>query len=737
MADQPNDNSVTTKMPGAPDQAPVATSETPNQIPPVQPDNAQPGDNSNAPDAQTPAAKSMPKNLVNNPQVESQKAATQVDANKNSAAPFHTMLRHAAIEMLGGPQYRTDYKPDGTAVRTPVEPSLAHLGLALAAEVLKGGIAGGNQKDSVAAAQAGQASAAKDQAARKQAQIDQDAQAKADQNHKLAVTKSNLELHQLAVNVGKQDLDMNNTFVKSYEDTANMVEQHPEMIKADIPEEQIQEGLKQGTYNVTKDMFIPHGDPVAVMDPQTGKQKEVNGVPVWGHNYYVVDGSAKGQLTKEIQDMGYKIGKFRGPDGERIHVPTESQYPMATIGRYATEYAQIQTAEEQIERHKDDVLGDKKGPRVNMADTVAQDPSMMQAVKDYSKFIGAGAPDQVIGAMMAAGKGQSAAKLMNFMGITPDDIRDAENDRLHDAAEAKKVATPLTPEARNEINAKIDLLKAEKETQGTIQSKNREDVEKLKAETGKLDAETDKLLADKEGIADLTDAIGTGHVSASRMDYIISRKPEILEKVLVKYPDFDTAKAGQYGKTFDDFTHGAASRAINAGGTAFRHMNELRALNTVESRIPGTKDYQRYENKVDTVADELAKFYGNSTIPGIEGYKKTLNATFNRDAAITEQAKSMGDKMDEYANTWKNAAPSKAYEAPMPGYSPVAQQARAALMRPINAKAETATPTTPNAAPKSFSFSGTEYPLDAKGNFTYNGAQYTPSADGKTATKVK
>jgi hypothetical protein len=694
----------------------------------------QPGDNSNKPDAQTPAAKSIPANLVNNPQVESQKLATQADANKNSPSPFHTMLRHAAIEMLGGPQVRTEYKPDGTAVRTPVEPSLAHLGLALAATVLKGGLAGGNAKDSVAAAQQGAAVADKQRAAVKQANIDQDAQAKADQNHKLAVVKNNLETHQLALNVGKQDLDMNNAFVKSYEDTANMVEQNPEMIKGDVPEDQVQEGLKTGKYNVTKDIFIPHGDPVAVMDPQTGKQKEVNGVPVWGHNYYVVDAKAKGQLTQEIQDMGYKIGKFRGPDGERINVPTESQYPMATIGRYATEYAQIQTAEEQIERHKEGVLGDKAGPRASMADSVASDPSMMQAVKDYSRFIGAGAPDQVLGAMMSAGKGQSAAKLMDFMGVTPDDVRDAENQRLKEATEAKTVAKPLTPEAKNEINAKIDLLKAEKETQGTIQSKNREDVEKMKSETGKLDAETDKLLADKQGEADLTDAIGTGHVSASRMDYIISRKPEILEKVLAKYPDFDTAKAGQYGTTYKDFTSGPASKAINAGGTAFRHMNELRALNTVASRIPGTKDYQRYENKVDTVADELAKFYGNSTIPGIEGYKKTLNATFNRDAAITEQGKSMGDKMDEYANTWKNAAPSKAYEAPMPGYSAVAAQARAAILRPINAKA--APTATPN-APKNFTFSGTEYPLDAQGNFTYNGEKYTPSADGKTATKVK
>jgi hypothetical protein len=427
---------------------PMQTATTPNQIP-------QPGDNSNAPDASTPAAKSIPASLVNNPQVESQKAAAQVDANKNSASPFHTMLRHAAIEMLGGPQYRTDYKPDGTAVRTPVEPSLAHLGLALAAEVLKGGIAGGNQKDVITSAQAGQQVAEKQRAAEKQAQIDQDAQAKADQNHKLAVVKNNLETHQLAMNVGKQDLEMNQAYVNSYEPVVNMLENHSDMIQADIPENEIQAGLKTGKYNVTKDLFIPHGDPVAVMDPATGKQKEVNGVPVWSHNYYVVDAAAKGQLTQEVQDMGYKIGKFRNPDGSRVAVPTNSEYPMATIGQYATQFAQIQTAEEQIERHKDEVLGDKKGPRVSMADSVAQDPSMMQAVRDYSRFVGVGAPDQVLGAMMQNGKGESAAKLMDFMGVTPDDIRKAENQRLADAAEAKNVKSNS---AELDAQKRLDLL---------------------------------------------------------------------------------------------------------------------------------------------------------------------------------------------------------------------------------------------------------------------------------------
>ena len=108
------------------------------------------------------------------------------------------------------------------------------------------------------------------------------------------------------------------------------------------------------------------------MDPATGKQKiGPDGTPVWGHNYYVVDAKAKGVLTKEIQDQMYKNGKMRGPDGERVNVPENSEYPMSTIGKYAVENAQIQTAEEQLEDHKNALLGEEAGPRVSMAEGTA------------------------------------------------------------------------------------------------------------------------------------------------------------------------------------------------------------------------------------------------------------------------------------------------------------------------------------------------------------------------------
>jgi hypothetical protein len=179
----------------------------------------------------------------------------------------------------------------------------------------------------------------------------------------------------------------------------------------------------------------------------------------------------------------------------------------------------------------------------------------------------------------------------------------------------------------------------------------------------------------------LVQSIGTGRVAADRLGYLLSKNPGLVSEVTLAYPDFDTSKIGSYVKTFQDFTSGKAATAINAGATAFRHLSELQELNTVASHIPGTPDYRAYQNKVDTLATELARFYGDSTVSGIENIKKTLESTLpgNRAAAIRTQAQSMSDKLEEYRNQWKNSAPSEAYEAHFPDISPEAKRAQSEL----------------------------------------------------------
>jgi hypothetical protein len=248
--------------------------------------------------------------------------------------------------------------------------------------------------------------------------------------------------------------------------------------------------------------------------------------------------------------------------------------------------------------------------------------------------------------------------------------------------------TQLLEESKNqatEDNQKAMRAQAETtaaNTQAYRQATLAQGNQRLSIEGGRLAFETKKAGLTPDGTANpLAQAIATGHIVPERMSYLLSRNPDLIQGVMAVDPSFDVSKAQTYPTTYKDFTSGKTSIALNSGGTALTHLQELSAMNTDASHIPGTPAYNAYQNKADTVASELAKFYGDATIPAIASIKKTLTATLpgNRQAAIETQAKSMGDKLDAYQQTWENAAPSKAYQAPMPGISPKALAARAAL----------------------------------------------------------
>lgn len=183
----------------------------------------------------------------------------------------------------------------------------------------------------------------------------------------------------------------------------------------------------------------------------------------------------------------------------------------------------------------------------------------------------------------------------------------------------------------------------------------------------------------------LAQDIASGHIPLDRMGYLLARNPGLVQGVMQIDPTFDGSKAAAYPQVYKDFTNskpGTAGGALLTGSTALQHLKELQDMNTDASHIPGTAAYNAYQNKAETVASELDRFYhGTSTDTATANIKKTLVATLpgQRQAAIATQAQSMGDRLDNYEQTWKNAAPSSKYEAPMPGISQTAIKARAAL----------------------------------------------------------
>lgn len=166
------------------------------------------------------------------------------------------------------------------------------------------------------------------------------------------------------------------------------------------------------------------------------------------------------------------------------------------------------------------------------------------------------------------------------------------------------------------------------------------------------------------------DLIGSGQMAVGRMAYLLSRNPALANAVATKYPGFDSSKVDAYAKAYTQFTTGKIAGQLNAGDAVLKHLLHLSELNTPESHIWGTPDYRAYQTQLDVVASDLGNFYGDSTIPAAAERRKNLGGIGpGRQKAIQTQARAMGEKLDAFAQEWKNSSPSAIYEAHMPGIS--------------------------------------------------------------------
>lgn len=222
-------------------------------------------------------------------------------------------------------------------------------------------------------------------------------------------------------------------------------------------------------------------------------------------------------------------------------------------------------------------------------------------------------------------------------------------------------------------------------TQAQTREANARSVE-AGAQANRANAEAKKATAVKglqpgESQDAVVDQIGRGQMPVGRMAYLLSRNQGLADAVAQRYPGFDGSKVDAYEAAYKKFTSGKEAEQLNAVGAVLPHLMELKQMNTVASHIPGTPDYNAYRTQAERVATELARFYGNETIPGIKANKDALVATLpgNRQAAIDTSVRALSDKLNSFEQQWRNAAPSAAYEAEMPQIPKAAKAARAAL----------------------------------------------------------
>ena len=179
----------------------------------------------------------------------------------------------------------------------------------------------------------------------------------------------------------------------------------------------------------------------------------------------------------------------------------------------------------------------------------------------------------------------------------------------------------------------------------------------------------------------LIDSIGTGKIEINKLGRMLQKDPQLAVKIAQRYPDFDTTKVNSYLQVHHAFTSGREAQQLTSGDAVLQHLKELKDMNTVQSHIPGTPEWNAYQNHLNTVAHELAGFYGHVTDQSVSGYKSKLGSNLpgTRDTAILDQAHTMGDRLDAMKKRYIDAAPSKFYQAEFPDISDKGKDARAAL----------------------------------------------------------
>lgn len=581
-----------------------------------------------------------------------------------------SVIRRIGETIAGGPRVKTTVDPQTGTITREKEPLSSHQILTGALANILGGI--GQVSSNLSNRMAGRSPNAiqplpTQQAQQKQAQqsqqdFEQEQQAKL---QKAKILNANMEAMRTAYAIGKEDDEAKDSVVTNHADDLEEWNKSGAVEASQVPSDEL---LKKG-FDKSKYVAVPDGK-VPVFNADGKRATNEAGVPLSQLTYSVVDGTTQTPLSQDKYDQLAKYGLMQAKQG--FNLPEGATISSASLALMNHKMDLIQ----QTQRELDEVTG---GDKVDLAAQIKKNPQMLSAIEKFHNDAASTQPDRQIDTMQRLHP-QAAGMMRELFGN--DNLEKFKQARV-DKDAADKVAA--TTSARVNAEAATPEGQQKLKNEQLTGQKDQLEIEKLKNDSKNFDAGDISLTGDAylkslpEGSQSLVRELGTGKIGLNRLDYLVTRKPEVLEAVSRAYPDFDSTKVQNYINTSKDFTSGKTSAELVAGGTALKHLSELKELNTIESRIPGTADYQRFQNKLQTVSPELARFYGNTTEGGIASYEKTLGSFANRDAAIQTQAQSMGDRLDSYEQKWKNAAPSAAYQAPLPNIDSLALKSRAKL----------------------------------------------------------
>lgn len=243
------------------------------------------------------------------------------------------LIKDIAQTLAGGPKISYQVDENGNMKATKVPLSNRQILTAIALEALSGAATGlATPAGPNAAGRAAGAAFVQSEQRQQQAKQEQQQMATADYSRRMQTTETNMRMLSLAKNLGTQDFDTNQEYLKSWSPLLDFYRtKNADAILANsVPYSQFNK------YNATLQNAIPE-QLIKRLDAQGNQVKDANGVPQWDMLYTIVDPSkvkAAGQLSPDIISWGKQYG-LQGMDNPNI-----DDSPMSGM-MAANKYAQV------------------------------------------------------------------------------------------------------------------------------------------------------------------------------------------------------------------------------------------------------------------------------------------------------------------------------------------------------------------------------------------------------------
>jgi hypothetical protein len=520
------------------------------------------------------------------------------------------------------------------------------------------------------------------QAARQQAQ--KTAQSEQDKNAATTAFVNSQKIHQqmlthqLSDKLNDEDIEKGKALRESMTTALSAHHLQPGAdIARDITESQLMKAVNDKSWDPTKETYMPTGSIVV-----PGKLDD-QGQPLKQKLYSIV-----GIPQTQVLDK-YTVDRINSlVPGVHFDYNADKPDAVKIPGAQAAYLTTLADTNELLQQQRDHVLTTAKLDKItslNADDQLAAKDASGRLAKD---------PEYIKAQAQSHGNLQGMADYLQYPDPKtgrPRDI-DAYNDMVsayggpkmfNDAVDGQRKDFAKQQDEDRKQQGEDEKERHDRIIEDENAQKEVDKKDKDNSYVGNDDAATSQefLASLKPGEAATVKGIAEGSLNVGRMAYLLARNPALVAAVKRYDSNFDNSKVDGYAKMVTDFTTGKVGESLKSGATAMNHLRELYDLNTAGSRIPGTSDYQKFQSKLDTLASELATFYGNNTVSGIEGYKTTLGSFANRGAAITEQSKSMADRYDNIKAQWVAGAPSDVYYGKMPDIN---QKAKSDLAYVLN-----------------------------------------------------